>query len=63
MKIEHQKKILALKKQCNEFYEKISFEFDNLCNDPDFGFSESSKLSHVAARFDLFMNDFNEFKL
>jgi len=61
MKTEHQTKVMQLKEDATIFHENISYKIDNLCNDPDFGFREASRLSHIADRLDLFINELNEF--
>lgn len=58
---QHQQKVLNLKRDAAEFHEEISREIDDLCNDPEFGFREASKLSHIADRLDLFIKELNEF--
>lgn len=56
------KKVAELKSECIEFHEKISYKIDDLCNF-GLGFRESSRLSHIADRLDLFIKELKDFGL
>ena len=59
MKEEHLLKLEEIKQQSIEFHEKISFEINHLCNTIDY--RKASRLSHIADRLDLFINELKEF--
>lgn len=64
MENELKKRVSALKKKCLAFHEEAKYEIDSLCNQMDWNgkdFKESSRLSHIGDRLDLFIKELTEF--
>lgn len=63
LSINHQSRILALKSECNNFKAETMRKIDDLTNEiaANNGFREASKLSCIAGRLELFINELNEF--